>query len=188
MKILLISPNRERVPDPVYPLGLSYLSSTLKQNGHDVTSLDLCFEDDIDTAIRHSIGSFSPDVIGLSLRNIDDVSYPRSVCYVDSYKEVIGLARKYSDAKIVLGGAGLTIMPEAFMKELDADYAIAGEGEAALLSLIEDLGAGHDVKEVIIRSENMRSDIWTGNRRYQGRNAYYLYDDGSPASCRTRCI
>ncbi|MEE9524750.1 MAG: lipid biosynthesis B12-binding/radical SAM protein [Thermodesulfovibrionales bacterium] len=158
---MLISPNREKVPDPVYPLGLSYLSSALKQKGHDVASLDLCFVDDIDTAIRQSIESFGPDVIGLSLRNIDDVSYPRSVCYVDNYKDIVGLARKYSDAKIVLGGAGLTIMPEAFMKELDADYAIAGEGESAFLSLIEDLEAGRAVKEGIIRSDNMKSDIWT---------------------------
>jgi radical SAM superfamily enzyme YgiQ (UPF0313 family) len=141
---------------------LSYLSSALKQKGHDVTSLDLCFEDEIERAIRQSIESFGPEVIGLSLRNIDDVSYPRSVCYVDNYKDVVGYVRKCSNAKIVLGGAGLTIMPEAFMKELDADYVITGEGEAALLSLIEDLEAGRPVKEGIIRSDGRRSDLWTG--------------------------
>lgn len=161
MRVLLLSPNRERVPDPVYPIGLSYISTALKGSGHDVESLDLCFAVDIEESIKKSIESFRPEVIGISIRNIDDVTYPKNTCYIDLYKDVVGIIKKYSDARVVLGGAGLTIMPDAFMDELKADYAIAGEGETAFCDLVEKLSCGIPVENTIVRSDDNHSPAWT---------------------------
>lgn len=159
--MLLVSPNRERLPDPVFPLGLSYIASALKRDGHDVTSLDLCFEDNIDEAIRLSVERAMPGVVGLSLRNIDNVSYPRSICYIDHYKNVVKLIRKYTDAVIVLGGAGLTIMPGAFMDALNADYAVAGEGESVFCKLVGNLEQRVIPEEKIIKADAAQSRDWT---------------------------
>ena len=79
MRVLLISANVEKLPDPVAPLGLAYLSSALKCRGHEVQSLDLCFEEDIPAALAKSFQNFHPQAIGLSLRNVDNVCYPDTV-------------------------------------------------------------------------------------------------------------
>jgi radical SAM superfamily enzyme YgiQ (UPF0313 family) len=131
MRVLLISPNIEMLPDPVAPLGLAFLSSALKSSGHEVRCLDLCFEENIEQALGTAISRFSPKAIGLSLRNIDNVAYPESVSYLPFFKKVVERCRQFSSSPIFLGGSGFTLMPEKILKLLDADGGIAGEGEEA---------------------------------------------------------
>lgn len=142
MRVLLVSPNREHVPDPVFPIGLAYIASAVMKHGHEVRTADLCFCNDIDRCIKETISSFSPEVIGISLRNIDDVSYPKKHSYLHEYVEAVDTVRKYSDAPVVLGGSGFTIMPELFMKHLKADFGITGEGEESFPELLRKLSAG----------------------------------------------
>ncbi|MBI5635099.1 MAG: cobalamin B12-binding domain-containing protein [Nitrospirae bacterium] len=137
MKVLLVSPNREHLPDPVFPLGLSYIASALRKHDHDVRIIDLCFSEDMDREIQTVISDFQPDAIGMSLRNIDDVCFPKQHSYLEEYRTTTSSLRRYSSAPIVLGGSGFTIMPEAFMQELGADFGIIGEGEKAFPELLE---------------------------------------------------
>jgi len=131
MRVLLISPNMEKLPDPVAPLGVAYLSSVLKSQGYEVQCLDLCFSENWEETIARTILDFSPEEIGLSLRNIDNVAYPDTVSYLPFYKQVIGRIRQVSKAPLFLGGAGFTLMPRAILQFLDADGGIVGEGEGA---------------------------------------------------------
>ncbi|MDI6756120.1 MAG: radical SAM protein [Thermodesulfobacteriota bacterium] len=145
MRILLISPNMEKLPDPVAPLGLAYLASALKFKGYEVKCLDLCFAENWEETIAKSILRFFPEAIGLSLRNVDNVSYPDTVSYLPFYKEVVRRCRKFSSSPLFFGGAGFTLMPEAIIKYLDADGGIIGEGEEAfpkvLMGLTNDFSA-----------------------------------------------
>ena len=136
MRVLLISPNIEMLPDPVAPLGLAFLSSALKSSGHEVRCLDLCFEEDIEQALGTAISRFAPQAIGLSLRNIDNVAYPESVSYLPFFKKVIERCRQFSSSPIFLGGSGFTLMPEEVLNFLEADGGIAGEGEEAFPSVL----------------------------------------------------
>jgi radical SAM superfamily enzyme YgiQ (UPF0313 family) len=131
MRILLISPNIEMLPDPVAPLGLAFLSAALKSAGHEVHCLDLCFAESVDAALGKSVLDFSPDVIALSLRNIDNVAYPESVSYLPFYKRVVQYCRQFSASPIFLGGSGFTLMPGAILHFLQTDGGIVGEGEEA---------------------------------------------------------
>jgi len=131
MRVLLISPNMEKLPDPVAPLGLACLSSVLKSQGYEVQCLDLCFSENWEETIARTILDFSPEAIGLSLRNIDNVAYPDTVSYLPFYKEVIARIRQVSKTPLFLGGAGFTLMPRAILQFLDADGGIVGEGEGA---------------------------------------------------------
>ncbi len=154
MHVLLISPNIEMLPDPVAPLGLAFLSSSLKAAGHEVGFLDLCFAENIEAGLKTSISNFSPEVIGLSLRNVDNVSWPDSVSYLPFYRRVIDLCRQLTHYPIFLGGAGFTLMPRAILNYLQADGGIAGEGEEAfpqiLTSIAEDgIGAFRGVQEFL---------------------------------------
>jgi len=131
MRVLLISPNIEMLPDPVAPLGLAFLSSALKSSGHEVRCLDLCFEENVEQALGTTISRFAPQAIGLSLRNIDNVAYPESVSYLPFFKKVIERCRQFSSSPIFLGGSGFTLMPEKVLNFLEADGGVAGEGEEA---------------------------------------------------------
>ena len=103
MKVLLISPNIEFLPDPVFPLGLACIAGALKANQTPYRVLDLCFEDDYESAISGSIGSFEPDIVGLSLRNVDNVSYPNYVSYLSFYRRIIQVVKQYSRCVVVVG-------------------------------------------------------------------------------------
>ncbi len=178
MRVLLISPNKEQIPDPVFPLGLAYIASALRKHGHDVQTADLCFCDNADSFLRDCISSFRPEVIGVSIRNIDDVAYPKKHSYLHEYKEAVEAARKYSDAPVVLGGSGFTIMPELFMKYLKADFGIAGEGEQAFPDLLDRIRAGeplsHAVPPVIAPSGKINDlDEVFPDRTLFDVNAYY---------------
>jgi radical SAM superfamily enzyme YgiQ (UPF0313 family) len=136
MKILLISVNREKMPYPVFPLGLAYLAGVLKEEGYRIEVLDLCFSQDPIVELKETLLRFQPELIGLSLRNLDNLTYPTSVSYLKEAEEVVQTCRQYSSAKLVIGGSGYSLAPQELMNYLDIDFGIIGEGEEVLLNLI----------------------------------------------------
>jgi radical SAM superfamily enzyme YgiQ (UPF0313 family) len=142
MRVLLISANTEKLPDPVAPLGLALLCAALKSKGYRVECLDLCFLEDPLAAVRKVVRELRPEAIGLSLRNVDNVAYPQTVSYLPFYKEVIAACRQVSPAPLFLGGAGFTLMPGAILDYLGADMGIVGEGEEAFPQALRALSLG----------------------------------------------
>ncbi|GAB4483006.1 MAG: B12-binding domain-containing radical SAM protein [Thermodesulfovibrionales bacterium] len=142
MRALLISPNREHIPDPVFPLGIAYVAAALRKRGHETSVLDLCFSGDADRDLSDRIRGFMPDVVGISLRNVDDVSYPKQHSFLEEYRRTVTAVRSLTDAPVVLGGSGFTIMPEEFLEALRADFGIVGEGEEAFPDLLDRMQAG----------------------------------------------
>jgi len=143
MKLLLISPNTEFLPDPIFPLGLAYIAAALTRQGVDHRILDLCFVTDMEAEISAEISSYQPDLIGLSLRNLDNVSYPKYTSYLPFYREVMGIIRRHTDRCIILGGSAFSLMPDDIFTYLDADFGIVGEGELAIIELIKRIEAAH---------------------------------------------
>jgi radical SAM superfamily enzyme YgiQ (UPF0313 family) len=139
MKVLLISPNIESLPDPVFPIGLAYIAAALKANHTPYQILDLCFEEDYTSAVSNAVSSFQPDVIGLSLRNVDNVSFPNYVSYLAFYRRVVQIVRKRSSAVIVIGGSGFDLLPVEILEYLDADLGVVGEGEVSFVKLVNRL-------------------------------------------------
>lgn len=142
MKILLISANRERSPYPVFPIGLSYLAGPLQVAGHQLSLLDLCFEQEPESAIRERLQLFRPFMVVISLRNIDNVTWPSSRSYLDGVKSVVSSCRE--DAIVVVGGSGFSLMPLEILAYLGADYGVVGEGEELLPRLVERIELGGD--------------------------------------------
>jgi hypothetical protein len=69
-RILLISVNRCTAPDPVFPLGLAHINAALRRAGHETRWLDRLSNAD---RLVEMLKEFQPDLVGISLRNIDDV-------------------------------------------------------------------------------------------------------------------
>ena len=142
MKILLISVNREKMPYPVFPLGMAYLARTLKEGGHAIEVLDLCFSQAPSADLRDILQRFKPDLIGLSMRNLDNLTYPTSLSYLKEVEEVIQVCRQSSSSRLIIGGSGYSLAPKELLQYLDVDFGVAGEGEEVLLQLITSLERG----------------------------------------------
>jgi radical SAM superfamily enzyme YgiQ (UPF0313 family) len=148
MKILFISVNNEHEPYPVAPLGAAYVASILKNRGHEVRLLDLCFVKDDLEAIKTSLHQFKPELIGISLRNIDNLTYNRSVFYLPRIRSVVDAIKNNSSARIIIGGSGYSIFPEEILRYLDLETGVAGEGENALLSLVDAISSNSAFNDI----------------------------------------
>jgi radical SAM superfamily enzyme YgiQ (UPF0313 family) len=144
MKILLVSPNVESLPDPVFPLGLAYIASSLKENGIQCQILDLCFVEDYEAAIRTTVDTFQPAFVAISMRNLDNVSHPNYISYLPWYRRIVELFRQYFSGKIIMGGSGFSLMPDKILAYLGADFGIVGEGERLLVRLLQQLQGTKD--------------------------------------------
>ena len=139
MKILLISVNRERMPFPVFPLGLAYIAMALRKEGHQVEVMDLCFSQEISIDLNQTLHQFQPDLIGISLRNLDNLTYPTSVSYLQEVEEVVGICRQSPSSRLVIGGSGYSLAPQELLQFLNVDFGIVGEGEEIFLQLVRSL-------------------------------------------------
>jgi radical SAM superfamily enzyme YgiQ (UPF0313 family) len=112
--------------------------------GHQVKFVDLMAERDDRSSLKEAIASFAPEVIGISVRNIDDQSMAKPRFLLDQVRGVVAACRSLSGARIVLGGAGYSIYPESALNYLEADFGIQGEGEASFPLLLSRLEGGGD--------------------------------------------
>lgn len=145
MKILLISVNRERMPFPVFPLGLAYIARGLREEGHQIEVTDLCFSQDASADLNQTLLRFQPDLIGISLRNLDNLTYPTSVSYLEEVEEVTKICRQYCSSPIVIGGSGFSLAPKELLQHLNINFGIVGEGEEVFLQLVRTLEKGEPV-------------------------------------------
>ena len=136
-KVALLSANRHKEPYPVYPLATAYLKSYLQNNLSDcrvdVLDMNMMSESDLIGYIE----SNNPDCICVSIRNVDGANSLDRRGFLPYYKQIVAVVRRCTKAPVIVGGAGFSIFPEVFMRELGADYGIKGEGEGALCSLIQ---------------------------------------------------
>ena len=139
MKVLLISVNRERMPFPVFPLGLAYIAKALRDEGHQIEVMDLCFSEEVSFGVKSALHRFQPGLIGISLRNLDNLTYPTSVSYLKEVEEVIRLCRQSTSSRLVIGGSGYSLAPEKLLQHLDVDFGIVGEGEEVLPKLVRSI-------------------------------------------------
>lgn len=144
-RVLLISANRCVTPDPVFPLGLACLNAALRQARHETVWLDqLVDAGSLETVLE----SYRPNLVGISVRNIDDVLIRTQETFFDDAVSLIARIRQRINCPIIVGGSGFSLFPQQLLELTGADYGICGEGENALLSLIAALDAEGDVSAV----------------------------------------
>src|SRR5437762_3540318 len=156
-RVLLVSTNRERQPYPVVPNGLACVASALDAAGHNVRFLDPCCVGDPVKRAREVARDFRPDVIGVSVRNIDNSDAIALQHYTPQARSVLHALRGAAPgAKIVAGGAAFGVAPEALFRDLGVDYAVAGDGERASVALIDALAASAAVESIpgVVRDRN----------------------------------
>ncbi len=172
MRVLLISANREEINMRTLPLGLACVAAATRKAGHEVALVDLMEEENPLESVRRAVEGLNPEVIGLSVRNIDDQKMEPARFLLDRTKEVVSLCRRLSPAPIVLGGAGYSIFPEQALDYLEADMGIQGEGEGSFPLLLEQLRRKDDLTGV--------PGLYLRGKGLQGKRAFVPELDALP--------
>jgi len=146
MRVLFVSANTEKINMPALPLGLACVAAATQKTGHHVAMVDLMTEKDTASVLKEALEGFRPDLIGLSVRNIDDQSMEHPRFLLGPVKEIVAGCRSLSGAMIVLGGAGYSLFPEGALSFLGADMGIQGEGEVIFPDLIERIEQGASLR------------------------------------------
>jgi radical SAM superfamily enzyme YgiQ (UPF0313 family) len=141
-RILLISINQCETPYPVFPLGLAYIDAALQSAGHVTKWLDFQAER---PPLAPVLAQFRPDYVGISVRNIDDVLIKHRETFFGELNSLCSEIRCEHSCPIILGGSGFSIFPKELLDYSGADFGIHGEGEHALLSLLDALEKRDDV-------------------------------------------
>lgn len=138
MKILMVNSNRYKLPVPSVPFGLCYVSAALENAGHDVHVLDLCFSKNPGRDISNTVSKFQPDIIGISIRNIDTGAEHDNFFQLDQVREVVVMPiKKIFPGPIVIGGPSVGISGAEMLSFFDLEFAIRGDGEAAMVEFVE---------------------------------------------------
>ncbi len=145
MRILLVATNQHhqlmsRMDARPLPIGLAYVAGHLNPDRHTLKVLDLMFSTDYRADVEDAVREFQPDLIGISLRNLDNHSYLDPQWALPITREVIERIRAITSSPIVCGGPAFSILPRECFRFLEPDLGIAGDGGetfAQLADLIE---------------------------------------------------
>jgi putative variant cofactor biosynthesis B12-binding/radical SAM domain protein 1 len=154
LKVLLIQAPLGRTDGVTgaFPLGLSYLAGAVKDD-IELTVCDPNIEAQPFDAAEKAITKECPDVIGLSLRNIDTALSSDVYSYFGAFAQLVEVAaRNRGDAKIVVGGTGFSIFPEEIMQRFPAlDFGLFLEGEDSFPALLRNLNTPEQVDGIYYR-------------------------------------
>jgi lipid biosynthesis B12-binding/radical SAM protein len=186
MKILLISANVTLSPYPLYPLGVSIIAAVLTKAGHEVQQADFLQQNTSLEAIGREVREFKPDLVGISVRNIDNVNLMHEQYYIQNVKDLVTTVRGGSDAKVLLGGAGFSLIPDLILKETGADYGIVGEGEILAVEFANNAAKGIYPKEPLVRSTTKLAGDQINAALYDERLLEFYLHSGNIASIQTK--
>ena len=139
MRIMFINFNLGSTPG--INNGLAILSSILKNGGHETGAIFLSEEMGYDFDLRRiekDITVFRPDVIGFSFME-------------PQFKYAQALARdvrRYYDGMLICGGPHPTMDPEGALSADGVDVVCVGEGEDAMLELVERMSRGEECTDI----------------------------------------
>lgn len=122
------------------PLGIMYMSSLLKQEGHQVTYLDGILEDYDAPAFVQQVQSLHPNLLGIGVN-----AYQMKHCreYVQQLR-LSGLS-----LPVVIGGPLVSCVKTAIFDCVPGiDFAVVGEGEYAMLDLVRFLDGRCTIEQV----------------------------------------
>lgn len=155
-----------------YPLNLLYLATYVKNSGrHSVEIVDgECIT--VLDSVRPEMSNEDPEImmnrsIPLMLEVLNNpehrmwVELEKSILSLDP--DIVGITcnsgamdtvrlmtrrLKLRGMRVILGGSHPSVLPEQSLEYTGADFAVTGEGEPALLELMDSLAAGSDLANV----------------------------------------
>ena len=202
-RVVLINTNR--MQPVVAPIALDYLSTFLRSHGYDVALLDLALVQDHLKSVKEHLKGADPLAIGVTVRNTDDCYFASRDFFLPEIKRVVDSIKERTNAPVVLGGCGFSIMPAAVLDYCGCELGIRGDGEVAFLQLLDALrhGSGYtsvpglvyqvDGRWRINRTADMSMERFQPQRRDLVDNVRYLTEGGmgnieTKRGCDRKCV
>lgn len=150
MKVLLVQSYLGGNEPLVYPIGIACLAAALRD--HEVILFDMNTSTRPFDELGNIIESSKPEVVGISLRNIDSTNKRTVVFYYPYLKQTVDAIRSCSNAKIIVGGSGFSMFAREIMED-DQRIAlgISREGEHAFPLLLKNLDSPEKAPSVYYR-------------------------------------
>jgi radical SAM superfamily enzyme YgiQ (UPF0313 family) len=205
MRVLLINSNLKDDILAAPPIGLCYVANAAEVAGHEVRVLDLCFKRRLRQELEKAIIGFAPQVIGVSLRNLDNANMLCPISYLPSARQIIQVIRAVTTAPLVLGGSGASLDPQGVLEFLQGDYIIVSEGEKGFVDLLDALNRDESPADIpgvglwrqgkfyltppqltSFPSGNPHLARWVNLTPYEKMGASYTIQ--TKRGCRMRCI
>jgi len=153
MRVLLVQSyyGRHGADGVIFPIGLCYIASALKE--HQVEILDLNTSDEPFRMLTGKLRSYNPEVVGISLRNIDTTQKRDPFYYFQSLAPTVRLVKVESSfSKVIIGGSGFSMFAEKIMKRIpEIDLGVYLEGEESFPELLLSLDKPENVKGIFFR-------------------------------------
>ncbi len=137
-----------------------YLASAVK----DIAEVKIadCQVDGMDiTDLKKILHDYQPDVVGLTAMTFTLIDV----------KQVIDVVKRYTKAKIILGGPHVAVYPDRCF-DLNVDYAIVGEGEIKFREMIETLLKGETPPKLLTSEKLKNLDDLIHPLREMGKNCW----------------
>lgn len=149
---------------PVYPLGLAYISTVSHRKGHEVKIFDPNTAANPYDDLAKCILEFSPQIIGISLRNIDNQYRIAPFYYYKHFQTLLERIKEINpNPKIIVGGAGFSMFGEKIMERNPSiDFGIYLEGEESFPELLDNLNKPESVRGIYFRKDG--KVLFTGFR------------------------
>lgn len=157
MRALLVGvPGFHTQDEPMFPLGIGYLISSLNKGGHEAVGAYFIREEHIWQSLPIFLSRFNPDLVGISCNTFNRGMVRKTVKFVKYLNH---------DAKVVLGGVHSSYLSHQAIRDYGADYVVIGEGEESLVDLCNCLEKGESlvgVSGIAWKDEN--NSIYSGRR------------------------
>ncbi len=178
MRILLVNSYcKFKFIPPLYPIALAYVgSSVLRNTKNTVTILDLNLYDDPLNKLKEVLTVESPEIIGISMRDMPwyHSVFSSPIVYIMKLSKMIKTHNP--SATVIMGGACFSLFSEDLMELLpDVDIGVVGEGEEAFVETLNNLGNLDVVKGIFYRKKGEIK--YTGARPFMDVDKIPMLED-----------
>lgn len=118
-----------KIKTSVIPLGISYIATTIKQSGHDVSMVPFIEGMSYENFIQNI--EVNIDLFCISVTSYD--------CWLLTQKLLPKLKFNYPSTKIIAGGIYVTLSPKEVIQDKNIDAVCIGDGEKAIINYIDAL-------------------------------------------------
>lgn len=137
MRVLFVgSPGFHTQDEPLFPLGLGYLVSAVRDADHKARAVHFIREEHMKKALPEFIKSYAPQIVGFNCNTFNRGTVRRGIAMVKALNP---------DIKVVVGGVHASYLYFQMLNDYKADYVAIGEGERTIVHLLNHLEDGEDL-------------------------------------------
>jgi radical SAM superfamily enzyme YgiQ (UPF0313 family) len=140
MRVLLVVYDNQSYMSE-FPIGLAYIASVLKKEGHEVEIYNQDIYHYPDTHLTEHLNQSKCDIVGVSV-----------IGGYYQYRKILSLSYAINNSQnrpfYIIGGHGPAPEPEYFIRKTEADAVCIGEGEETVVELINALENNQTLKNV----------------------------------------